>query len=46
MGSKREDKMVSHSPGPGVYDADLSANKDRVISYKMSQSTRNDIVSK
>jgi hypothetical protein len=35
MGTKREDKLLSLSPGPGVYDGDRSVSKDRVISFKM-----------
>lgn len=35
MGTRRDDKLMSLSPGPGVYDANRSLSKDRVISYKI-----------
>ena len=41
-----EDNIRSLSPGPGNYDHSQQAIKDKVISYKMSASKRQDIVNK
>lgn len=46
MGTRREQKQDMSSPGPGGYDATTSLSKDRTPAYKISQSTRNDIVAK
>lgn len=41
-----KDLTRNESPGPGNYDADVSITKDRTVAYKMSKTTRTDIVSK
>ena len=47
MYGKPADLKDNGVPGPGNYNEDLSPTKDRVISYKMGNSTqRAEIVSK
>jgi hypothetical protein len=42
---RRQEKVETRSPGPGAYDSEASVIKDRVVSYKMGQSKRSDVVS-
>ena len=45
MGGKADNNHDNKLPGPGHYENDVSATKDRVISHKMSQSQRDEFVS-
>lgn len=45
MGSKREER-VEKTIGPGAYDANNEVIKDRVVSYKMGNTKRSDLVNK
>lgn len=40
------DKAGSEVPGPGNYEADHSAVKDKVIAYKIGSSSRQQVVSR
>jgi hypothetical protein len=42
---RREEKTNTRSPGPGTYDSESTAIKDRVVSYKMGLGKRKDVVS-
>ena len=43
---KPQDRAGDDVPGPGNYEGNANIVKDRVVSYKMSSSQRQDIVSK
>ena len=40
-----EDRSRGDAPGPGTYEGNLSAVKDKVPAYKMSPTKRSDLVS-
>lgn len=44
--SRNEPKRRDNTPGPGGYEGDTNNVKERVVSYKISNSQRPDIVSK
>jgi len=46
IGTKREQKQFSEAPGPGSYSGNDSLTKTRIVSHKLGETKRTEIVSR